>query len=452
MSVRSNHCLCSTSLTPLPSSATTSAEDEGHSNTDRDEPATDCETFLRLAPLACACLQSSDRVALRVKAIFSKALELIESTRGKAKDDKISDGGPHSNPDASDSARHSADDATAAVVATLSASSADSPSAPTAAELQASCSKVAKLFAFVWRPAANRSPAQSPFLLAVMRMAADIARILYAHHVAQWLKGVAATVKLGSELIDHMAHLLVKNDFKAEQQGISRPDDRRRAESDELAALFPPSAICETIHHALCNTEFLQRRHHLTTLDKVILLAMVLNAVTQADEKEALYALRKASPGPLLFHLMRLDDFEDVRASLRKEGAVSCAQDIMGRISNADRFGEPEPFESPDSQLPLFKLPVRNSDAVFLIKIERLLSEQHREIGQCSKRNRRASGRRGRSHCGRPFADLDIGAAHEPASACSFVLFLFSGSSLLRHAQLYEQLQQRSVRRAATAS
>ena len=100
MSDRSNDydCLCSASLISSLSSAATTDEDSDQSEMVQDKPAAaHRETLLLLAPLAFACLQSSGRVALRMKAIFSEALKHIEATRRKAKDDKISDCGLHSD-------------------------------------------------------------------------------------------------------------------------------------------------------------------------------------------------------------------------------------------------------------------------------------------------------------------------------------------------------------------
>ena len=75
MSVHSYDCLCSSSLTPSPSSAATTAEHEDHSEPDEDEPAAtaaDVERAMTLVP-------GSDLVALQMKALCNEALECVKN-------------------------------------------------------------------------------------------------------------------------------------------------------------------------------------------------------------------------------------------------------------------------------------------------------------------------------------------------------------------------------------
>ena len=318
---------------------------------------------------------------------------------------------------------HQGQPAAAAATRVRPAPAARAPSVITDAEFQVSCTKIAEQFAFLSQPAAARSEAEFRFTLVAMRMVTDIARVFEARRFRERQRPVAATNgTIANELQIHMAHLLAKNAFKAELQGSpTLPDD----------PLFPPSALCETVHFALCHTEFLRSKPHLTSLDQFVLVTTVLDGASAMLDGPAylLHSLLQTGPGPLLFLLMRLDDFSDLDAdaALRQEAIVSGLQDVKGRLGDAEKFGVTRLFEPTDgSAAVLFTLPVRNSDAGFLVKIEWLSLEQHKQTGQWTERNGRSSERRQRSHGSRPFAGLDISAAHEPASACSFVLvFVF---------------------------
>lgn len=269
--------------------------------------------------------------------------------------------------------------AAAAATRVRAAPAAVAPSVMTDAEFQASCFKIAEQFAFISQPAAARSEAEFSFMLVVMRMMTDIARVFEARRFRQRHGSIATTSgTIANEIKIHMAHLLAKNAFKAEQRGSpTRPDD----------PLFPPSAFCETVHFALCHTEFLRSKPHLTSLDQFVLVTTVLDGASATLDGPAhpLHSLLHTGPGPLLFLLMRLDDFSDLDAdaALRQEAIVSGLQDVKGRLGDTEKFGVTRLFEPTDgSAALLFTLPVRNSDAVFLIKIEWLSLEQHRQTGE----------------------------------------------------------------------